>query len=51
MSRADAVRADEERARALGINGVPFFLVDGKYEISGAQPARVFLETFEKACM
>ena len=36
---ADAVRADEAQARAYGISGVPFFVVDGKYGISGAQPA------------
>ena len=31
---ADAVRADEAQARAYGISGVPFFVVDGKYGIS-----------------
>ncbi len=36
---ADAVRADEAQARAYGISGVPFFVVDGKYGVSGAQPA------------
>ena len=35
---ADAVRADEAQARAYGISGVPFFVVDGKYGVSGAQP-------------
>jgi len=43
------VRADEERAVKAGIHGVPFFLVDGKYGISGAQPSEVFLEVLEKA--
>ncbi len=33
------VRADEQQARAYGITGVPFFVVDGKYGVSGAQPA------------
>ena len=32
------VRADEEQARALGITGVPFFVIGG-YGVSGAQPA------------
>jgi len=36
---AAEVRADEEEARELGINGVPFFVVGGRYAISGAQPA------------
>ena len=36
---APEVRADEEEAKELGINGVPFFVVGGKYAISGAQPA------------
>ena len=36
---ADAVRADEARARALGIGGVPFFVLDGRAGVSGAQPA------------
>lgn len=39
---ADAVRADEESARELGIHGVPFFVFDGKYGVSGAQPIEVF---------
>jgi predicted DsbA family dithiol-disulfide isomerase len=41
------VRADEAEARALGINGVPFFVIDRKYGISGAQPSEVFLETLQ----
>jgi predicted DsbA family dithiol-disulfide isomerase len=44
------VRADESQARALGINGVPFFVVGEKFGVSGAQPAEVLLEVFEKAC-
>lgn len=39
---ADAVRADVEQARALGISGVPFFVLENKYGISGAQPAELF---------
>jgi predicted DsbA family dithiol-disulfide isomerase len=35
----DAVRADEDQARALGISGVPFVVLDSKYGVSGAQPA------------
>jgi predicted DsbA family dithiol-disulfide isomerase len=46
---ADDVRADEKRARMFGISGVPFFAVDEKFGISGAQPAEVFAETLEAA--
>ena len=41
---ADDVRADEAQARQLGISGVPFFVVDGKYGVSGAQPVEVFAQ-------
>lgn len=44
-----AVRADESRARAYGINGVPFFVVDGRYGVSGAQPAEALLRVLEQA--
>ena len=46
---ADAVRADETQARTYGISGVPFFVIDGRYGISGAQPADVVLQTLEHA--
>lgn len=46
---ADAVRADEEQARAYGITGVPFFVIDGRFGISGAQPAEVVLGALEQA--
>lgn len=46
---ADAVTADVERARAYGATGVPFFVVDGRYGISGAQPAEVFGQVLERA--
>jgi len=46
---ADAVRADEAEARALGITGVPFFVVDRKYGVSGAQPADQLLAVLERA--
>lgn len=39
---ADAVRADEAQAQAYGITGVPFFVVNDKYGISGAQPVEAF---------
>ena len=37
-----AVRGDIEQARVLGIRGVPFFVISGRYAISGAQPAEMF---------
>ena len=46
---ADAVRADEAQARAYGISAVPFFVVDGRYGISGAQPPEALLQTLDKA--
>ena len=38
---ADAVRADERRGAALGVSGVPFYVIDEQYGVSGAQPASV----------
>jgi predicted DsbA family dithiol-disulfide isomerase len=46
---ADAVRADEARARGFGISGVPFFAIDERYGISGAQPGEVILEVLKQA--
>jgi predicted DsbA family dithiol-disulfide isomerase len=46
---ADAVKADEQRARAFGIRGVPFFAIDETYGISGAQSADVILSALEQA--
>ena len=46
---AGAVRADEAEAGAIGISGVPFFVVDRKYGVSGAQPAEALLQVLERA--
>jgi predicted DsbA family dithiol-disulfide isomerase len=46
---ADAVRADIDEARALGANGVPFFVIDRKYGISGAQPVETFVQALNTA--
>jgi predicted DsbA family dithiol-disulfide isomerase len=48
-SYGDDVRADEEQARALGISGVPFFVLGGEYGVPGAQPAAVFVQALEQA--
>ncbi|MBC7776936.1 MAG: DsbA family oxidoreductase [Phycisphaerae bacterium] len=46
---SDDVRKDIEEARQLRVNGVPFFVFDRKYAVSGAQAVEVFLGTLEKA--
>ena len=46
---AAEVRADIAEARALGVNGVPFFVLDRKYGISGAQPAEAFAQAIRQA--
>jgi predicted DsbA family dithiol-disulfide isomerase len=46
---ADAVRADIDQARAYGATGVPFFVVDQKYGVSGAQPTEVFSQLLDRA--
>lgn len=46
---ADAVRADERTARQLGISGVPFFVIDRAYGVSGAQPADVLGQALDEA--
>lgn len=44
-----AVEADIEEARELQISGVPFFVFDRKYAVSGAQNTEVFLEVLQKS--
>jgi predicted DsbA family dithiol-disulfide isomerase len=44
-----AVREDESTAAALGISGVPFFVLDRKFGVSGAQPAEVLLGALRQA--
>jgi len=46
---AAEVRADEQKAQELGITGVPFFVIGGRYAVSGAQPASVLLGALERA--
>lgn len=42
------VQQDQQQAQAIGITGVPFFVFDNKYAVSGAQSTDVFLKTLEK---
>lgn len=46
---ANEVRSDETTAKQLGITGAPFFVIDRKYAISGAQPTEVFIKALNQA--
>jgi len=45
---AEAVKADIEIARQLGVTGVPFFVINDRYGVSGAQPPETFLDVFQR---
>ena len=45
----EEVKMDIHEARQLGVQGVPFFVYDRKYGISGAQPLEAFEQTLNKA--
>ncbi len=46
---ADKVKQDIQEAQQIGVTGVPFFVFNRKYAVSGAQPSEVFLQTLEKS--
>ena len=46
---AAEVRGDQQQAAAYGISGVPFFVVDGRYGVSGAQPAEAIGQVLAQA--
>ncbi len=46
---AGDVRGDQAQARELGITGVPFFVIGGKYGVSGAQSAEVLGSALQRA--
>ena len=46
---ADAVRSDEADAQRLQIRGVPFFVIDQRHSVSGAQPPEVLLQCLQEA--
>lgn len=48
-AHAATVRADETEAQALGITGVPFFVLAGRYAVSGAQSPDALLGALEQA--
>jgi predicted DsbA family dithiol-disulfide isomerase len=43
------VREDEARAMEIGATGVPFFVFDGRFGVSGAQPPETLLQVLERA--
>jgi len=43
------VRQDIQEAQQIGVTGVPFFVFNRKYAVSGAQPTTVFLDTLHKS--
>jgi len=45
----EAVRTDEQMAMQIGIRGVPFFVLDRRYGVSGAQGADALLGALEQA--
>ncbi len=45
----DEIHAEDSQARRMGIGGVPCFIVDGKYALSGAQEPESFLPLFDMA--
>jgi predicted DsbA family dithiol-disulfide isomerase len=45
---APAVRADIDAGLALGLAGVPFYVIDGRYGLSGAQPVEVFVRALDE---
>ena len=44
----EAIKEAGEQARRFRVDGVPFFIIDGKITLSGAQPPDAFLEAFRQ---
>jgi predicted DsbA family dithiol-disulfide isomerase len=42
------IKADQQEANELGVSGVPFFVFDRRFAVSGAQPVSVFQQVLEK---
>jgi predicted DsbA family dithiol-disulfide isomerase len=45
----EAVQEEDQRARAIGVQGVPFFIFNGKVAVSGAQPPEALLDAMRQA--
>jgi predicted DsbA family dithiol-disulfide isomerase len=48
-SFAEGVNAEVREARGLGISGVPYFVIDRRFAVSGAQPPELFAEALTRA--
>ena len=46
---AEEVRESQEEAGGLGVSGVPFYVFDGRYALSGAQPVEIFVRALDAA--
>ncbi|MGI2033867.1 DsbA family oxidoreductase [Rhizobium panacihumi] len=44
----DQIAADQQTAMEIGVTGVPFFVIDGKVALSGAQPRQVFDQALDR---
>lgn len=44
----ELISEEDTKAREMGVSGVPFFILDNKYALSGAQDSTAFLEVFKK---
>nr|MBI1231566.1 thioredoxin domain-containing protein [Cytophagales bacterium] len=44
----DSIRRDIQESQQIGVRGVPFFVFNNQYAISGAQPVELFVQTLEK---
>jgi len=45
----EEVRSEEAEGRRMGIRGVPYYVLNGRYALSGAQPPDVFVSSLRKA--
>jgi predicted DsbA family dithiol-disulfide isomerase len=48
-SKRDGAAAEDQRAREIGVEGVPFFIFNGRLAVSGAHPAETLLEAMNQA--
>jgi predicted DsbA family dithiol-disulfide isomerase len=44
----DRIRQDIQESQQIGVRGVPFFVFNNQYAVSGAQPVELFVQTMEK---
>jgi predicted DsbA family dithiol-disulfide isomerase len=48
-SKRDTAAAEDQRAREIGVEGVPFFIFNGRLAVSGAHPAETLFEAMKQA--